>query len=238
MTPADDKIKNDSPVEKPPRIGLGVKESVIALAVLLGLIVWAGVMLGKLVTGEQVKRMTAPTPAPTRSKIVSSKELAAYTLLTNDHLLIIPGTNETSNPKVLDDLLDRYLLVTVLAGTEIKSEMLAPREAKELLRDSVAVSIPATATSTLRNQLRVGDKIDLIAVPTNNSSANESQSQPLAFENLLVLDVPAKKDPKPDEKSLAEAGAITLAVPATRRDEFATSIAGATIVITRRVSVR
>jgi hypothetical protein len=111
--------------------------------------------------------------------------------------------------------------------------MLAPREAKGLLSNSVAVSIPATATSTLGNQLRVGDMIDLLAIP-----ANKSQPKPPPFEGLLVLNLPLKKDPKADDKNLAEAGAITLALPTTKRNDFAAAIAGATIVITRRVPVK
>jgi len=239
MNPADDKVKDDSAIQKSRSIELGDKITVVALVVLLALIVSAGVMVWKLVNSEQVKRMTVLTTVPTKTKIVSSRDLEAYTLLTSNHLMVIQGTNETSDPKVLNDLLDRYLLAKVLPGTEIKSEMLAPPEAKALLSNSVAVSIPATATSTLGSQLRVGDMIDLLAIPANQPSTGQSaQSKPPKFENLLVLNVPIKKDPKPDEKYLAEVGAITLALPATRRDEFASSIAGATIVITRRVSVK
>lgn len=237
MIPADDKVKNGSPIKKSPNIELGIKVTVVALIALLVLSVSAVLMVWKLVNSEQVKRMT--TTVPTRTKIVSNKDLAAYTLLTKEHLILIPGTNETADPKGPSDLLDRYLLSRVLPGTEIKPDMLAPPEANALLGNSVAVSIPATATATMGSQLRVGDMIDLLAIPGNQSSANQSaQPKPPAFENLLVLNVPIKKDPKPDEKNLGEVGAITLALPAARRDEFAFSIAGATIVITRRVSAK
>jgi len=81
--------------------------------------------------------------------------------------------------------------------------------------------------------------IDLLAIPTNQRIAKQSDKfKPAAFENLLVLTVPIKKDRKTDEKNVAEVNASTVALPATKRDEFASSIAGATIVITRRVAVK
>jgi len=239
MIPSD-KVKEDSATDKGPSVD---RWNPVALGVLLALILSVVLLVWKLVNTEQVKAMTATPILPTRTKIVSKKDLEAYTLLTDDDLMFIHGTNETSDPQVskalLDELLHRYLLAKVTQGTEVKSEMLAPFEATELLGNSVAVSIPATATSTLGSQLRVGDMIDLFAIPGNQPSGSQSDQPKLhAFEKLLVLNVPIKKDPKLDEKNPAEVGAITLALPTNRRDEFASAIAGATVVITRRVSVK
>jgi Flp pilus assembly protein CpaB len=244
MIPTDE-VKEDSAIDTGPSVNLwDTRWGRIALVVLLGLVVSVGLMVWKLVYTEQVKAIIpTPPPAPTRTTIVSSKDLEAYTLVTNNDLMPINGTNDTPDPRMLEELLDklrnRYLLTNVPQGAEIKSEMLAPSEATEMLGNSVAVSIPATATATLGNQLRVGHMIDLLAIPGNQPSANQSDQPKLhVFEKLLVLNIPIKKDPKVDEKDLAEAGAITLALPTKKRDEFASAIAGATVVITRRVPVQ
>lgn len=242
----DDKVKDDSAVDKSPGFDLkswlkAHKAQVVLAArvVSLGLIVSAVLMVRFLVNSERVKVIKASAALPTKTRIVSSKELEAYTLLTNDHLIVIQGTNDSDDPKAINEFLGRYLLTKVAPGTEIKSDMLAPVEAKALLDNSVAVTIPATATSSLGGQLRVGDMVDLLAILTNQPLANQSdKSKPPTFENLLVLSIPIKKDPKTEEKNVAEVSAITVALPATKRDEFASSIAGATIVITRRVAVK
>ena len=81
MTPADNKVKDDSAIEKPPSTELGDKVTVVALVVLLVLIVSAGVMVWKLINSEHVNRMTASLTVPTKTKIVSGKVLEAYILL-------------------------------------------------------------------------------------------------------------------------------------------------------------
>jgi hypothetical protein len=81
--------------------------------------------------------------------------------------------------------------------------------------------------------------VDLILVPANQSAANQpDQSKLRPFEKLVVLNLPIQTDPKADEKNPAESRAITLALPRNRRDEFASALPGATVVITRRVSTK
>lgn len=234
-----DKAKEDSATAQP---SSGKVWDTVALVTLLGLVLSASVMFWKLLSTERVQAMTAATAVPTKTKIVSTRDLEAYTLIKDKDLTFIKGT-ETSDPNALKALLDksinRYLLVEVLPGAEVRSEMLAPPEATALLGNSVAVSLPATAASTLGSQLRAGDMIDLLAIPSGQPSDTPSDKAKLhVFEQLMVLNVPINKDPKVDVKNVADNGATTLALPANRRDEFASALAGAAVVITRRISVK
>ena len=221
-----EKAKDDPKAKKPAPSDLTVRVGAGAFILLLGLIVWA---VSLLVNSERVKVMKAPT-VPTRTKIVASQELEAYTLLTDQHLTVLLGTNESEDPNAKDPFRGRYLLTKVIAGTEIKLDMLAPTEAKALLDNSVMVTIPATATSSLGGQLRVGDMIDLLLVP-NQPAAH----QPEPFKGLLVLNIPIQKA---DDKNPTGVGGITLALGTDERDKFAAALPGATIVITRKVPVR
>jgi len=81
--------------------------------------------------------------------------------------------------------------------------------------------------------------VDLLLVPNNQSATTQSdQSKLHPFEKVLVLNLPIQKDPKADDTNPHEAGAITLALPQNRRDEFASALLGAPVVITRRVSIK
>lgn len=233
MTP-DNEVKDDSAIDKPAAIELKAGVATFGLVVVLGLIVTAGVMVGILVKSEPVAAIKAPTIVPSTTRIVSSQDLEAYTLLTEGHLIVLQGKDDTSDEKK-KELVGRYLLTKVTLGAEIKPDMLAPAEPKGLLDNSVAVTIPATATTSLGDQLRVGDMVDLFLVHDNQSPTNQpDQSKPL-FENLLVLNLPIKKV---DDKSPAQPPAITLALPTNKRNEFLRALPGATIVLTRKVSTR
>ena len=86
----------------------------------------------------------------------------------------------------------------------------------------------ASITNSLGGQLRIGDTIDLLPVPKTPPQGTAVQVIPI--ENLLVLNIP------PPNKD-ANSSVITLAVPRTKRPELATAIAGATLVLTRNISV-
>lgn len=225
-----DEVKKDPAVEKRPPINLKAWVGVgISILLFVLLIVWAVRMVRTLVNSEQVKVMKA-APVPTRTKIVSSEDLEAYTLLKDGHLTVIQGTNDPEDPKAKDGFLGRYLLTKVVPGTEIKPDMLAPLEANTLLGNSVMVTIPATPTSSLGGQLRVGDMIELLLVPATRSA--ESKNEP--FQGL-VLNVPVQKA---DDKNPPGPGGITLALSTDDRNKFASAFPGSTIVITRKVPVR
>ena len=86
--------------------------------------------------------------------------------------------------------------------------------------DAVAIAIPASVSTTLGGQLRVGDVVDLVAIA-------KGATQVKTFERLLVLSTPSGKD--------KDANAITLAIPGAQRDEFALAITGAELLVTRRI---
>lgn len=235
MTPADKTKPNPATAAQPAPIELTGKLAVAAPVVLAALIVTAAVMITMLVNSDRVDAMKTAPVVPSTTRILSSKDLDPFTLLTETHVLVLQGQNDKSDAR-LKQLLGRYLLTKVPAGTEIKPDMVAPAEANALLANCVAVTIPATATSSLGGQLRVGDLVDLLLIPAKPSAANQpDQSKPLPFENLLVLNLSSKKV---DEKSPAELTAITLALQTDKRDDFASALPGATIVLTHKVFVR
>ena len=151
----------------------------------------------------------------------------------------LPAIIRLEMPRLMTfTIIRKSLSLSVLIGLAGLSLSVQGQRLHDKKRDELAQQVKQQAAELKSDLIFESQLKNLIAIRANNPSTSRSQLKPPAFENLLVLDVPAKKDPKPDEKTLAEAGAITLAIPATRRDEFAASIAGATIVITRRVSVR
>lgn len=228
MTP-DNKLQPDPANDKPPAIDLKEQFAQVGKVVLVTLITLAVFMVWSLVHSEQVAEIKAPTPPrAVKTRIVASKDLEAYTALTSDHLTVIQGANDPEDPNAKTPFLGRYLLTKVTVGTEIKPDLLVPAEAKGLLENSVAVSIPATATSSLGGQLRMGDMIDVLLIHAN-------QAKPDPFE-LLVLNLPVQQ--APTDKTPAEAGAITLAIAKDKRDLFVAALPGATMVITRKVAVK
>jgi hypothetical protein len=230
MTSTEEVKKEDPPFKKRAPINLKAWVGVgVSILLFVLLIVWAVRMVRTLVNSEPVTVMKAPT-MQTRTKIVSTLELEAYTLLTDQHLTVIQGTNDPEDIKAKDGFRGRYLLTKVIAGTEIKPDMLAPFEANTLLGNSVMVTIPATPTSSLGGQLRVGDMIELLLVPATRSA--ESKNEPL---EALVLNVPVQKA---DDKNPTGPGGITLALATDKREKFASALPGSTIVITRKVPVR
>ena len=207
--------------------------STVALGVLVALVVSAGVMTWRLANSKPVEQKPEPTTPPTRTRIVATKALEAFTLLKENDLKLIKGTaeSEATNAPAVADLANRYLLVKVKRNAEVTPELVAPTGATTLLAEATAVSIPATPGSTLGGQLQVGDLIDVVTVPAK-------QSKPEVFENLMVLNIPNKKDAKPDEKPEVEPKVITLAVPANVRDKFASALAGASVLVARRIPIK
>ena len=115
-------------------------------------------------------------------------------------------------------LSDRYLLVSVDKDKEVRDEMLAPQAATALLSDAVAVSVSASPTTVVGNQLRTGDLVDVVAAPLVPSAGVKK------FENLMVL-LPAT----------ATGSTIVLAVPSAQRDDFASALVGTQLLISRKI---
>jgi hypothetical protein len=178
-----------------------------------------------------LKLWSAPEPtieksvALVPSQLVATQNLKAFTKLTKDNLVLKPGTAGVATPSVstVEELTDRYLLVAVIEGGEVKREMVAAREATPLLGDAVAVGIQPTSLTAIGGQLQVGDMVDV--VPTVSGEA----MQPI--ENVMVLNVVNAAD-----KGSGIPVGITLAIPRLSSKQFAAATA-AGIVVTRKIPV-
>ena len=149
---------------------------------------------------------------PERSRVIAKANLQPLTLVNAANLE--PRPDAEHGPDI-SKLSNRYLLVGVDAGKEVREEMLAPPAATVLLSDAVAVSVPASPTTVVGNQLRMGDLVDVVAAASTGVKK---------FENVMVL-VPATKD----------TSMIVLAVPSNRRDELASALIGTQLLISRKL---
>lgn len=75
----------------------------------------------------------------------------------------------------------------------------------------------------LGGQLRVRDLVDLVAVPTRDPAGAKK------FENLMVLNIIQAN------KVTNLPAAIVLAVPRVKRDDFASAVVGAELLVTRKI---
>ncbi len=179
------------------------------------------------------------TVEPSESRIVTKRELKPFTLLKKADLDLSVGTAEFAGVAVpnVEELEDRYLLVKVKRGGEVKREMVAPREATSLLRDSVAVGIQATPVTTVDGLLQPGDMVDVVAIGLKDRSASGTGQTPqaIAFENVMVLNV--LTEAKTGDKAGGTPIGISLAIPRGRRDEFSIAAAGGRLVLTRKILV-
>lgn len=150
-----------------------------------------------------------------RSRIVARVNLQPLTLVNETNL---EPLSDGKNPPDIKRLSNRYLLVGVDQGKEVTEQMLAPEAATTLLSDAVAVSVSASATTIVGNQLRTGDLVDVVAATSQGASVKK-------FEQLMVL-FPATK----------ESNTIVLAVPSTQRDAFASALVGTQLLISRKIA--
>ena len=152
---------------------------------------------------------------PERSRVVANANLQPLTLVNTANLE--PRSPDKNLPDITK-LSERYLLVSVDKDKEVRDEMLAPQAASALLSDAVAVSVPASPTTVVGNQLRTGDLVDVVAAPLVPSAVVRK------FENLMVL-LPAT----------ATSSTIVLAVPSAQRDDFASALVNTQLLISRKI---
>jgi Flp pilus assembly protein CpaB len=184
-----------------------------AVVVLAVLIVLGGLMVLTLVRSGE----------PQVSKVVAKRDLPAFTLLRNDDLQVTPIVPPGQTSPNIDNFTSRYLLVSAKTGVEIKHEMVADPETTLWLANAVAVSIPASLSTTLGGQLHAGDWVALIAVPPKEGAEVKK------FEKLMVLTVVL------GSKDVPPSNSITLALPGHQRDEFASAVAGAQLLVSRKI---
>jgi Flp pilus assembly protein CpaB len=191
-----------------------MKSMEIAIVVFAVLVALGVVMLRRLVVSEE---------KPVK-KVVAKRDVPALTLLKSDDLEVT-SVKDSADPKpTIDDFKDRFLLIGVTRGTELKPEMVASSETTKWLTNAVAVSIPSSPSTSLGGQLDTGDWVALTAFPSKEGA------QVKKFEKLMVLNVVSGNQNTP------ESNAIILAVPSDERDEFVSAIAGSQLVLTRKVA--
>lgn len=189
-----------------------------------GAVFIALVLIGIAISWQLMTRLEPKPQDPADSRVVATQDLPGLTLLTSNHLEVHAVTGQNT-PKI-EDFIDRYLLVEVKKGGEVKDEMLAVREATPVLSDATLVSITASATTSLGGQLSVGELVDLVAIPSLPGTTGKK------FEKLVVL---SSTQPTKDGTSPAT---IMLAVPSVKFDEFASAIAGSQLLISRKIVVK
>ena len=191
-----------------------MKSMEIAVVVFAVLVALGVVMLRRLVVSEE---------KPVK-KVVAKRDVPALTLLKSDDLEVT-SVKDSADPKpTIDDFKDRFLLIGVTRGTELKPEMVASSETTKWLTNAVAVSIPSSPSTSLGGQLDTGDWVALTAFPSKEGA------QVKKFEKLMVLNVVSGNQNTP------ESNAIILAVPSDERDEFVSAIAGSQLVLTRKIA--
>ena len=191
----------------------------------------AGFMVRQLVNAEEEKSTPVKQLEVRRSKIVAKRDLPAFTLLTDKDVEVRQGTGDADLPDV-GKLTNRYLFAGVKQGGEVKDENLAPRAATDVLDDATAFSIPASSTTALGGQLRVGDVVQLFAVHANGNTVPAKENGAVQrFDEVVVLNiVPASKDTNAP-------GTITLAVPTAQHDSFAAAAGGTQLFVTKKIEV-
>jgi hypothetical protein len=187
------------------------------------LLILAGIT-ARCVATKKEPPIEAKKAEPTPSKIVASRDFPAFTLLKEGDLQVRKGTDGLAEPDV-SKLMKRYLLVGVRSGGEVKVENVAAAGATDVLTDAIVVSIPASPITAPGGQLRVGEVVELMAVP-----AKEDTSV-IKVDKVVVLSTVAPN------KEANLPGSITLAVPSTQRDDFAKAIGRTQYFLTRKVEV-
>lgn len=118
-----------------------------------------------------------------------------------------------------DEIQGKLSLEKVVARTPIRRSLLADPNA---LQDTFEIGIPVTHAASFGGKLQTGHIVDLLLIPLALSA--DGATEPVTFENLLVLDV---KQTSADPPYI-----INLAIPLTRRTEFARLSVNATFMVT------
>lgn len=210
-----------------------MKDNRIALGIIVALVISAGVMVGMLVNAAEPKIEQLTKAEPTRSKIVARRELPAFTLLTDKDIELRKGSIDLDQLQ-LTNFTNRYVLTSIKRGGEVKDENLAAASATDVLNDATAFSIPASSTTALGGQLRVGDVIELFAVHSSANAAPPTKENGGVekFDKLVVLNI------VPPNKETNAPGAIALAVPTWQHDSLAAAAGGTQLLVTRKIDVQ
>jgi hypothetical protein len=161
---------------------------------------------------------------------VAKADIPIHHLITSRDLdqKILEAATLPENALTQDDqIADHYTLQALSKGAVLTSSQVeAPQDAT-----SVIIGIPATSSMALGGTLNPGDHIDVMM--TKEGVSGQSPPPPL-YERLLVVDIKSTPDRQSmSDKPLAYPFVITISLPASLRQRFATDIAGARLQITR-----
>ena len=162
-------------------------------------------------------------PAPQVSLPVPTRDLPPYHVITAGDLVTapIPARRVTTEAmRNAQDLLGRYTLQAAPAGRPLHRDQVVAVPDPALITDTLAVAIPADATTILGGALRPGDVVAVAVVPAEDTATPVS-----LFDAVLVLDV----------RQAEEGKVVILAVPATRWEEYLARTQNATVMLARRV---
>lgn len=204
----------------------------IATFVLVLLLVFGGWMIVELLKNNL-------SPPPVDQTVAARHDLSAYQLLGETDLSVGMGKTDDqtttsksisgSDASLIDKFKGRYLLAAVKKGEAVTDELVAPSSLTTTLGQSFVTAIAASSLMTIGGQLHVGDKVDLIAVPARQMG--QATSTPVSYEDLLVLGVPVNGEAKP----AGDSSVIVLAISQDKREGFAASMPGATLLLTKKI---
>ena len=154
---------------------------------------------------------------------VPKRDLPAYYQVKKDDLVLqnYPANAFTSTPLSESQIIGHYTLVAVPKRKPFIQEQEQLIEPSRIA-NTVAITIPATPNLTLGGSLKAGDSVDILIMP--KTETGKPPAKAVSFSNILVLSV----------KSGQPSGAVVIALPLDRRNEFIQASASATLWLTRK----
>ena len=129
-----------------------------------------------------------------------------------------------------EQLVGQYLLEPVHPREPIIRSLLID---EEHLSRTVAIGIQATQAMILGGKLRPGDISDIILIRDTTNS--EHHQAPIIFENILIQDIRSPVSINTNESNQSELQfTVIIALPISRREEFATNSVGAAFFLTKK----
>jgi hypothetical protein len=165
---------------------------------------------------------------PAKMVFVAKADMPIHHLITSrdlDQKILEAATLPENALTQADQIANHYTLQTLSKGAVITSTQV------EALQDatSVIIGIPATSSMALGGTLKPGDHIDVMMTKEGVSG----QSPPPLYEKLLVVDIKSMPERQATSDKPADyTFVITISLPASLRQKFATDIAGAKLQIT------
>ncbi|MFN3763402.1 MAG: SAF domain-containing protein, partial [Anaerolineae bacterium] len=112
-------------------------------------------------------------PAPQVSLPVPARDLPPYHVITAGDLIVasIPARRVTAETvRNAQDLVGRYTLQTLPAGRPLSRDQVVAVPDPALITDTLAVAVPADATTILGGVLRPGDVVAVAVVPAGDAA--------------------------------------------------------------------